>query len=136
MQLVARRVFEGFGGHYSILQIEHRSFWIVEREWNGNRRNISCVPRGTYSLVPHHGSKYPYTWALDGLTVSPIRNAHPDRARYACVIHAANSPSDLEGCLAPARGITAAGEAIDSTEATTELLGLLASGERHDLLLI
>ena len=135
MQLVASQMFDDFGGKFSLLEAGDVSLWIMEREWNGNRRNVSCVPRGTYELVRHHGTKYPDTWALKGLTVAG--GALPDRtkARFACVIHAAKHPTDLEGCLAPAEAIDSHGQSIDSHLATASLLAILETAETHDLIL-
>lgn len=135
MQLVASHMFDDFGGKFSLLEAGDVSLWIVEREWNGNRRNVSCVPRGVYELVRHHGTKYPDTWALKGLTVAG--GAFPDRskARFACVIHAAKHPTDLEGCLAPAEAIDSHGQAINSHLATASLLAILETAETHDLIL-
>lgn len=135
MQIVASQVFDDFGGKFSLLEAGDVSLWIMEREWNGNRRNVSCVPRGAYKLVRHHGTKYPDTWALKGLTVAG--GAEPDRskARFACVIHSAKHPTDLEGCLAPAEAISSHGQTINSRQATDSLLGILESAETHDLIL-
>ena len=135
MQIVVSHVFDDFGGKFSLLEAGDVSLWIMEREWNGNRRNVSCVPRGEYELVRHHGTKYPDTWALKGLTVAG--GAVPDRtkARFACVIHSAKHPTDLEGCLAPAEAISSHGQAINSRQATDSLLGILESAETHDLIL-
>lgn len=135
MQIVVSHVFDDFGGKFSLLEAGDVSLWIMEREWNGNRRNVSCVPRGEYELVRHHGTKYPNTWALKGLTVAG--GAVPDRskARFACVIHSAKHPTDLEGCLAPAEAISSHGQTINSRQATDSLLGILESAETHDLIL-
>jgi len=135
VQIVVSHVFDDFGGKFSLLEAGDVSLWIMEREWNGNRRNVSCVPRGEYELVRHHGTKYPKTWALKGLTVAG--GAVPDRskARFACVIHSAKHPTDLEGCLAPAEAISSHGQAINSRQATDSLLGILESAETHDLIL-
>tara|TARA_R110000796_G_scaffold174313_1_gene291273 strand:+ start:138 stop:548 length:411 start_codon:yes stop_codon:yes gene_type:complete len=135
VQIVVSHVFDDFGGKFSLLEAGDVSLWIMEREWNGNRRNVSCVPRGEYELVRHHGTKYPNTWALKGLTVAG--GAVPDRskARFACVIHSAKHPTDLEGCLAPAEAISSHGQTINSRQATDSLLGILESAETHDLIL-
>ena len=135
MQIVVSHVFDDFGGKFSLLEAGDVSLWIMEREWNGNRRNVSCVPRGEYELVRHHGTKYPDTWALKGLTVAG--GAVPDRskARFACVIHSAKHATDLEGCLAPAEAIDSYGQAINSRQATALLLSILESAETHDLIL-
>lgn len=70
----------------------------LEREWQDNRPNISCVPVGTYTLVPHSGAKYRNTLALVGHKVSYLPQQGVPRS--VCVLHKASVGSDLQGCVA------------------------------------
>jgi hypothetical protein len=115
-------------GRYSILNYQDQSWWVMEREWYGNIRNVSSVPRGLYTLEAHSTDKYPHTWALIGLTVS-----HGPRLgipRFACVLHRAVYPTELEGCLTVCKSVSATGHSIDSVTAMGEIRALLdaASG--------
>lgn len=73
--------------------------YTVEREWNNNLPSLSCVPAGTYRLKRHKSPKYGFCFALEcpsvGVTIyGPSQRTH-------CLIHAANFPHQLEGCIAP-----------------------------------
>ena len=94
--LTLTHMFDHWGGRYSLL-CDSDSFmtWVMEREWRFNQRHVSCVPRDEYVLEPHDGGKYKNTYALvgDGVAHWP----HEGKPRYACVIHPAVYPSDLQG---------------------------------------
>ena len=100
--------------------------WSCEREWQDNKRNVSCVPAGFYVLVPHSGPKYQDTYALIGETVSNVEE--PSIARYTCVVHSAEVGAHLAGCLSAGwtlePNVTGA-RLGGSDEATQELLELL-----------
>ncbi len=73
--------------------------YTVERHWEGNARDISRVPAGDYALEWHGSEKYPISWALVGEGVSHFHEIGV--ARFGCLIHAANWPYQLQGCIAP-----------------------------------
>ena len=60
----------------------------LERPWENNARNISCIPGGFYDVVKHHGRKYKDVWRL--LDV-------PDRSGI--LFHAGNRMEDSQGCI-------------------------------------
>lgn len=122
--LTLTEMFNMAGGKYSILS-DNGNFemWIMEREWKFNRRNVSCVPRDEYVLERHNGKKYKNTYALIGDGVGHL--PQEDKPRYACVIHRAVFPTELQGCLAPAESIDASGHTLRSEEATLRLLTFL-----------
>ena len=125
MILTMTTMFEMRGGRYSILSSnDSRRWWIMERCWDFNQRNVSCVPRDEYDLVKHNTEKYPHTWCVIGDGVSHWEE--PGIPRYACVFHEAISPSDLEGCFAPALSITQFGDTVESEQATKDLLYYLS----------
>lgn len=81
-----------------------------EQPWRDNQKGHSCIPEGDYELRPHNSAKH-------GLTVSfhnPALNVYaepgdipPDiDGRSVCLIHAANWPSQLQGCVAPGEAVT------------------------------
>jgi len=134
--LVMTTMYERWGGRYSVLSSHDGEVlcWVMERRWRDNTPNVSCVPRGLYELVPHHGEKYQDTWALEGDYVSA---APSDKPRYACVFHQAVFPSDLQGCLAPCWSVGATGMALDSHGAMRALLNYLSKQPQpHRLMLI
>ena len=124
MILTMTQMFDVHGGRYSILAHAAWQCWVMEREWKFTRRNVSCVPRDEYLLEPHSTEKYPRTWALlgSGVSHSEIEGV----PRYACVLHKAIFPSDLEGCLTLAKSISCYGAAHGPREAMDEFRELVS----------
>ena len=61
----------------------------LERGWLGNTRNISCVPRGRYTLVLEYSPRFQKElWELKNV---------PNRAE--CKFHTANYWHQLNGCI-------------------------------------
>lgn len=78
----------------------------VEREWNNNNPSVSCIPAGTYTVKRHKSPKFGECFALEapslGVTIyGPSQRTH-------CLIHVANFPSQLEGCIAPGTALHSA----------------------------
>ena len=75
--------------------------WKPNPDAPGGEPDISCVPAGIYELETHDTVKHPKTWALVNPALGVIHEpaaAYPN-ARTACLIHVANTVSDLEGCI-------------------------------------
>lgn len=125
MILTMTKMYDYWGGRYSILAYHSERWWVMEREWQFNQRNVSCVPRDEYTLEEHSSKKYPHTWALIGDAVGHFANEN--KPRYACVMHTAVYPSDLEGCLTVCHSIGAAGAAIGAREAWDSVTKLFDS---------
>ena len=68
----------------------------LEDPWNNNERNVSCIPTGTYKVVPHDGTKFRDVWRLENV---------PDRS--AILIHVGNSILDTSGCILVGRSFNA-----------------------------
>ena len=61
----------------------------MERGWLDNLRNISCVPKGHYTLIYEYSPKFDRElWELKNV---------PNRAE--CKFHAANYWHQLNGCI-------------------------------------
>lgn len=75
--------------------------WIEDADHPGGVPNHSCVPAGIYALVLHDTAKHPKTFALvnEALGVIHESDASQPNARVACLIHIANFPNELEGCI-------------------------------------
>jgi hypothetical protein len=95
------RKFETDGGTFGVLYFNGSEVCkTLEKEWLDNEKFVSCVPVGIYELEKHESDKYGSTVAL----ISDILNVtHQDEEgseRYAILIHGANIPTQLAGCLA------------------------------------
>lgn len=70
----------------------------MERLWAHNQPRVSCIPAGRYQLVPWTSKKFPRARALVGPGVGLVPG--PGVLRSAILIHAANNPRQLLGCVA------------------------------------
>ena len=62
----------------------------LERGWNNNERNISCVPKGEYKAVFEYSNKFKTSlWELKNV---------PNRSE--CKFHSSNYWYQLNGCIA------------------------------------
>lgn len=87
-------------------------FQTVERPWiaaspgRGGAHGISCVPPGLYDLVKHDTEAHPRSFALVNPDLDVFHepaDVPVDRlpyARVAILIHVANFPTELAGCIA------------------------------------
>lgn len=92
-------------GTFSNLHVGNFVFPAIEREWMNNERRISCIPNGEYRLVPYSSPKYPRAYALVNESLGVYKheadvNKDINKTRYAILIHSANLPSQLAGCIA------------------------------------
>jgi hypothetical protein len=62
----------------------------MERPWLHNKKNISCIPAGTYIIKPVQSPKFGDTYQVCDVD-----------GRTHILIHKANRPSELQGCIAP-----------------------------------
>ena len=61
----------------------------LERGWLNNERNISCVPKGTYTVIYEYSPRFNcYLWELKGV-----------EGRSECKFHSANYWHQLNGCI-------------------------------------
>lgn len=74
---------------------------MVEPAWENNKKGKSCIPFGTYDILPHQSPKYGecYVLSCPDLGVTAYGPSH----RTHCLMHSANLPEQLEGCMAPGK---------------------------------
>ncbi len=78
----------------------------VEPPWKDNKKGVSCIPSGEYSLVPHNSAKYGNVVAFHAPSLHVYANdllAKDEKGEYRsyCLIHSANFSYQLQGCVAP-----------------------------------
>lgn len=113
------------GGIFSEIYLEGQDFFCY-----GVENAETLIPAGQYKLVPHDGHKHNVV-----VFVNPTLGVYHQLAdipqglsgRVACLIHAANWPRELEGCLAPGEkivnfanegwGVTESNRALDALRA-------------------
>lgn len=74
-----------------------RNFSTVELPWDNNAPDKSCVPEGTYDLVPYNSPTHGPTWYLLN---SALGVGGAGASRSYCELHAANFARQLLGCIA------------------------------------
>lgn len=67
----------------------------LEPPWLENRRNVSCIPCGTYPLKRYKHRTRGDVWRVEGV---------PDRSGI--LIHPGNSVEDTRGCILPGVYVT------------------------------
>lgn len=68
------------------------TLFTLEEPWKDNARGISCVPPGTYPVVPHGWDGEPVKFKR----AYRLTNTGP---RVAILIHSGNTTDDIEGCI-------------------------------------
>jgi len=115
--------------------------YTMELPWMRNQASISCVPPGLFELEPHHSRDHPHTWAL----VNPALGVYHEPAdipagktgRYAILLHPANWPWELRGCIGPGIGWNGSNMVTSSKDGMNmlrDLLGVGSTGHRLRIL--
>lgn len=82
---------------YGIIEMAGSHWVTCERMYHDNKPGESSIPEGFYALEPHHGERYPDTFAFVGATVSHgVDSAY---ARSNCVFHWEDDGEYLQGCI-------------------------------------
>ena len=105
--------------------------WTIERPWKDNEPAIantpgtgSCIPDGEYYLSQWTRLSGRKAYIIHGGTVAKLPEDMADnQTRNLILIHAANIPQELCGCIAPGHGL-APGRVNSSRAAMNELKGL------------
>lgn len=69
-----------------------------EDPWKDNQKQISCIPEGTYKVIPHSGEKFKDVWEVTGV-----------KDRSAILIHQGNTVLDTHGCILVGSSFTSFG---------------------------
>ncbi|GAB1141539.1 MAG: hypothetical protein WStaBPW_38650 [Shewanella algae] len=128
------RNIPGIGAFGELFHEGQRLCVTVEREWQNNQPNVSCIPAGVYTLRHHNSPSKGHCLALEapslGVTLfGPSQRTH-------CLVHIANWPLQLEGCIAPGTAFhPEKWGVINSEKALNALLAFLPIGIEHRLLI-
>ena len=92
----------------------HDSFFgfCIELPWLNNRRNVSCIPEGTYILKARYSQKFGHHLILEN-----VKN------RTLILIHPANDAlKELRGCIAPVTCLSGIGKGTSSKNLLNKLV--------------
>lgn len=114
MELLLKRSYFEKGTNGALFVNGHLICFVIELPWKNNQRNISCIPEGSYSILPRFSARFKNH--LHVLDVS---------GRSLILIHPANDAlRELQGCLAPVSQLSAIGKGWNSKVALNKLLSL------------
>lgn len=106
------------------LQIEDQVLWIAERSWRGNKKEISCIPTGTYTCKQYSSKRFGETYEVCDV---------PDRTYI--LFHVGNFPEkDSLGCLLVGSSLMKGQPAVSSSKvAMAKFRDLLKDVESFEL---
>ncbi|MPW31925.1 hypothetical protein F9L16_23510 [Agarivorans sp. B2Z047] len=106
----------------------------VEREWMNNEPFISCIPPGKYHIKHHQSPKFKHCLSIEAKSLGVTLEGPSQRTH--CLIHAANFPMQLHGCIAPGKEFHRdTWGVLRSRDALKELLALLPERQVHTLII-
>ena len=125
-----------------LLTVNGVSLHTIERPWipshPGGKPFSSCVPAGTYKLVPHTRSNGDQVVALvnPGMAVYYQSSDRPtDAGRYLILIHSGNWSTDVVGCIAPGvdRATSAQGVMVTKSRVAMRLIMEYIAGDPAEI---
>lgn len=66
--------------------------WTLEQLWRDNQDDVSCIPTGTYTCVPHG-------WNDEAVRFTKVWEVTQVPGREAILLHAGNFDTDTHGCI-------------------------------------
>jgi hypothetical protein len=84
-------------GTFGMMTVSGYHLYTVEQPWNGNKQGASCIPEGDYTCKPAY-------YHRGGYKAIEIFGNNPEwikDGRSKILIHKANWPHQLRGCIAP-----------------------------------
>jgi hypothetical protein len=98
--LVLTRFYYGATATIGALELpDRRIVYTAEDGWYDNQRMVSCIPDGTYAVVPRRFNRGGYdAWEITGV---------PGRSQI--LIHRGNTANDVTGCIVVGREIACIG---------------------------
>ena len=119
-------------GTFGKLAVGDKTFYTVEKPWQNNAPEISCVPDGNYTLTPHNSKKYGNVLCMINEDIGVTHFKEPNSKRFACLIHVANYEKDVLGCIG--LGEKYLGHMITSSKKSIkEFYELVNPQEQHNL---
>ena len=106
------------------LTIKDNTFWIAERPWRGNKKEVSCIPTGSYTCKSYTSKRFGKTFEVTDV---------PDRTYI--LFHVGNFPEkDSHGCLLVGSSLMANTPAVASSKkAMTKFREILKDVESFEL---
>lgn len=118
--------------------------WLLDPDGPGGQGRTatlreSCVPDGTYNLLPHSGPRVKDVWALSNPALGVWPDSVPQDLTYgraSILIHSGNTTADIEGCILVGRRhghFNGTDAVLESRSALDALRAALGVGSHHQL---
>lgn len=88
--------------------------FVIELPWLENKRSVSCIPEGVYTLKPRFSEKFKHHLQLENVSRRSLILLHP----------ANEAKKELKGCIAPVYKLTGIGKGLTSTPLFQKLVSL------------
>ncbi|TYP97449.1 hypothetical protein C7447_104135 [Tenacibaculum adriaticum] len=115
MELVLDRAYFKEGTDGTLFRSNTFLCHTIELPWNNNKRNVSCIPEGTYEVEPRFSKRFKHHLHIKGIQNRRLILFHP----------ANNALKELEGCIAPVTYLGGIGKGVYSRDAMQKLLSLV-----------
>jgi hypothetical protein len=120
------------------LTVGDTEFHTIERPWipsnlhAGGQPFESCVPYGTYRLMPHDSHKFGQTWALVNEDLDVYHYPQDGKlGRYAILLHSGNVAANFQGCIGV--GMQSTDGWIGQSQKAMRVLRSILPHEEHTL---
>ena len=107
--------------------------FTCERPWRNNQNDVSCIPDGVYTLKKRRSGVVERSSVGDYVEGWEVTNVP---GRTFIMLHPANWPHELEGCIAPGKNyriLEGRNGVTDSRAAFAVLMGALDGQDSWDL---
>lgn len=124
MDVVLKRFCYHPEGTLGVIELAGKKLFTIERPWLDNAQNVSCIPTGTYLTRWRESPRFGFTWELRDV---------PDRSYI--LIHAANYPSNVQGCIGLGEGLMGDKIAVSNSRKAVKTFESLTEGMQWRLLI-
>lgn len=111
-------------------------FFTCERQWQGNAKNVSCIPEGNYNIGLRQSQVVTDSSGGEFIEGWELKEVH---GRTFIMIHPANWPKEVKGCIALGKSYTimrGANGVTHSRDSFREFMNLLDNGEQEHTITI
>ena len=123
-EIVLKRIMSGTDGTAGAIIIDGWPVCVaLERPWEDNKRNVSCIPPGTYPCTKERHGKF-----------GTVLRLHDVKGRGGILLHSGNTIDDSRGCILPGLSfglILGRHAVLDSKKAKALIMSKLDADERH-----
>lgn len=115
-KVILQRAYKGQTktlGMLKIVGMDHKPIYTLELPWQGNKKNVSCIPIGHYTVIPRKSRKY-----KEHYHVIDVHN------RGYILMHSGNLPRHTKGCILSgmSSGMGGVWQSVKATKYFKELL--------------